>query len=86
MSESTTYQKNQKTKLDGRGMTQLNFFSQHKVEKILKGNLDLIQIIGGKVCLRCEQTYCFQKFVDNPQQCFAFMPQANFPAHNLNFQ
>ena len=23
-------------------------------------------------------------FVDNDQQCFAFTPQANFPAHNLN--
>ena len=31
-----------------------------------------------KVCWR------FQKFVDG-QQCFAFTPQANFPAHNLNF-
>ena len=25
-----------------------------------------------------------QKFVENAQQCFAFTPQANFPAHNLN--
>ena len=25
------------------------------------------------------------KFVDNTQQCFAFTPQANFPANNLNF-
>ena len=24
-------------------------------------------------------------FGDNAQQCFAFTPQANFPAHNLNF-
>ena len=24
-------------------------------------------------------------FVDNTQQCFAFTPQTNFPAHNLNF-
>ena len=30
--------------------------------------------------------FYFQKFVDNTQQCFAFTPQANFPAHNLNFQ
>ena len=28
---------------------------------------------------------CWQCFVDNAQQCFAFTPQANFPAHNLNF-
>ena len=26
-----------------------------------------------------------QKFVDNAQQCFAFTPQANFPARDLNF-
>ena len=29
--------------------------------------------------------FFFQKFVDNAQQCFAFTPQSNFPAHNLNF-
>ena len=75
-----------------------------KVEKILKGSLDLIpspspsmkiQIMGGKVCLRrkgktllfrgCQQTFCFQKFVDNTQQYFTLTPQANFPAQNLNF-
>ena len=33
----------------------------------------------------CQQTFCFQKFDDNAQQCFAFTPQANFPAHNLIF-
>ena len=27
----------------------------------------------------CQQTFCFQKFVGNAQQCFAFTPQANFP-------
>ena len=27
----------------------------------------------------------YKKFVANAQQCFAFMPQANFPTHNLNF-
>ena len=51
-----------------------------------------IQIIGGNVYLRqniaewWQQTFCFQKFVDNAQQCFAFTPQANSPGHNLNFQ
>ena len=29
--------------------------------------------------------FSFQKFVDNAQQRFAITPQANFPAHNLNF-
>ena len=50
--------------------------------------------MGGKVCLiRKGKTLLgvvnkllnFQKFVDNAQQCFAFTPQANFPAHNLKF-
>ena len=29
--------------------------------------------------------FLFQKFVDNAQQCYAFTPQTNFPAINLNF-
>ena len=42
-----------------------------------------IQIIGGKSLLEvirqniagwCQQTFCFEKFVDNAQQCFAFTP------------
>ena len=33
----------------------------------------------------CQQTFCYQKFVDNAQQCFAFTRQANFPTHYLNF-
>ena len=43
---------------------------------------DLIKRIGKY----CQQTFYFQKFVDNTQQCFAFTPQSNFPDHNLNFQ
>ena len=30
-------------------------------------------------------TFCFQKFVVIPQQCFALLPQVNFPTNNLNF-
>ena len=71
-----------------------------KVEKILKGSLDLIpspsvkiQIMGGKVCLRCKgktllgvvNKLGLKKFVDNTQKCFTLTPQTNFPAHNLNF-
>ena len=72
---------------------------------ILKGSLDSIpspsmkiQIMGGKVCLRCKgkillgvvnklvkQTFENKKFVDITQQCFALLAQVNFPAHNLNF-
>jgi hypothetical protein len=53
-----------------------------------------IQIMGGKICLRCKgetllgvvnKLFKTKKFVDNTQQCFAFMSQAKFPAHNLNF-
>ena len=32
-----------------------------------------------------QQKFCFQKFVDNAQLCFAFTPQENFPAHNFIF-
>ena len=66
-----------------------------KVVRILKGSLDSIpppspsvkiQIMCGKVCLSCKSKtlLCFQKFVDNAQQYFAFTPQANFPPHDLN--
>ena len=34
----------------------------------------------------CQNPFCFQKFVENAQQCFAFKPQENFSAHNVNFQ
>ena len=33
----------------------------------------------------CQQTFCFQKFVDITQQCFALLPQVNFHANSLNF-
>ena len=32
-----------------------------------------------------KKTFCFQKFVDNTQQCFAFTTQLNFAANNLDF-
>ena len=84
------------------GAAQTNFRSYlfydsfGKVEKILKGRLDSIpspspsakiQIMGGKVCLRCKGKITFEnkKFVDITQQCFAFTHQVNFPANNLNF-
>ena len=49
-----------------------------------------IQIMSGKVCLRakgktllgsgrCQQTFGNKKFVDVTQQCFALLPQINFP-------
>ena len=67
-----------------------------KVENSLKGSLDSItspspsvkiQTIGVKVCLRwhCRQNFENKKFVDITQQCFALLPQVDFPAHNLNF-
>ena len=70
----------------------------NKVEKILKGSLDLIpppslsmkiQIMGGKVCLRCKGKTLLgvvnKKFIDITQQCFVLLSQVNFPANNLNF-
>ena len=48
--------------------------------------LDLEMELGQfGMCSVWNTPFCFQKFVDNSQQCFAFTPQANFPAHNLNF-
>ena len=75
--------------------------NDNKVEKMLKGSLDLIpspspsvqiQIMGGKLCLRCkgkkllnvQQTFENKNFVDNSRQCFVLLPQVNFPANNLN--
>ena len=51
--------------------------------------------MDGKVCLRCkgkrqniagryQQTFEDKNFVDITQQCFALLPQINFPANNLN--
>ena len=34
----------------------------------------------------CQQTFENKKFVDITQQCFALLPQVNFPSNNLNFQ
>ena len=80
---------------------QYNVHTIHtKVEKILKGSLDSIpsptvkiQIVGGNYCLRCKGKILLgivnklenKKFVDITQQCFALLPQVNFPANNLNF-
>ena len=47
-----------------------------------------------EVCLRCKRQYiavlCQQtfeniKYVDITRQCFALLPQVNFPTNNLNF-
>ena len=45
----------------------------------------LLEVIRQNIAGWCRQNFCFQKFVDNPWQCFAFTPEANFPAHYLNF-
>ena len=45
----------------------------------------LLQVIRQNIARCCQQIFCFQKYVDIPRQCFAFTPQANFPAHSLNF-
>ena len=35
--------------------------------------------------MHCQQTFESKKFADITQQCFALLPQVNFPANNLNF-
>jgi hypothetical protein len=72
-----------------------------KVKKIQEDSLDSIpspslsvkiQIVGGKVCLRCKgktllgivnKLFSFKSLLTTPS--FAFTPQVNFPAHNLTF-
>ena len=69
-----------------------------KVEKILKGSLDLIpspsvkiQILGGKVCLRrkgktlldiVNKLWKTKSLLTSPSNV---LPQVNFPTTNLNF-
>ena len=74
-------------------------FSIGKIEKILKGSLDSIASPSripehlnflfhffGKILLGVvNKPFLDKKFVDNTQKCFAFTPQANLTAHNLNF-
>ena len=64
--------------------TNLNIQTAGKVEKILKGSLDSIlspssqrkfKLWAGK----------FSWVVKAKHQCFALLPQVNFPANNLNF-
>ena len=70
-----------------------------EVEKILKGSLDSITFkepwtfeffvlffIWQNVAGHCQQTFENKKFVAITQQCFALLPQVNFPTNNLNFQ
>ena len=65
-------------------------------EKIWEDSLDFIPspsppIIGGKVYLRCKAKHCWalsfenKKFFDITHQCFALLPQENFPGNNSNF-
>ena len=44
-----------------------------------------VHIKKTKSLLFCSVNTKSKKFVDITQQCFAFTPQANFPAYNLNF-
>ena len=61
-----------------------------KVDKILKGSLDLIlspspsvkiQIMSGKICLRCTS----KTLLGVVNKCFTLLPQVNFPTNILNF-
>ena len=69
-----------------------------KVEKILKGCLASIpspspslkiQIMGGKVCLKCKGKTLLLKtksLLTLPSNVLPYyLPQVNFPANNLNF-
>ena len=65
-----------------------------KIEKVLKGNLGLIpspensnfvrenflEVLRQNIARCCQQTFENKNFVDITQQCFALLPQVNFPA------
>ena len=40
---------------------------------------------GRTLLVVVNKLFVFKKFVDNTHQCVTFTPQANFPAHILNF-
>ena len=50
------------------------------------GRESLLEVERQNIARLCQQTFENKKFVDITQQCFAFLPQVNFPANNLNFQ
>ena len=77
----------------------MSSLSSAKVENIQEDSLDsitfsensnywwesLFELMRQNIAGCFQQTFCFQKFVDKDQQCFAFTPQPNFPTHNLNY-
>ena len=52
-----------------------NYWRESLLEEVQRHN------IAG----HCQQTFENKKFVDITQQCFTFLPQANFLDNNLNF-
>ena len=42
--------------------------------------------VKAKLAGHCQQTFENKKFVDITRQCFASLPEVNFPTNNLNFQ
>ena len=49
------------------------------------GRENLLRVLRQNNAGCCQLTFENKKFVDIYHQCFAFICQANFPAHNLNF-
>ena len=50
------------------------------------GRESVLEVQRQNISGNCQQTFENKKFVDINQQCFALLPQVNFPANNLNFQ
>ena len=49
------------------------------------GRESLLEMERQNIAGHCQQTFENKKFVDISQQCFALLPQVNFPANNLDF-
>ena len=42
-------------------------------------------VLRQNIAGHCQQAFENKKFVDITQQCFALLPQVNFPANDLTF-
>ena len=49
------------------------------------GRESFLEVQKQNIVGHCQQTFENKKFVDITQQCFALLPQVDFPVNNLNF-
>ena len=62
-----------------------NVLPLHFKQTLIPSSSPLLEVEEQNIAGRCQQTFENKKFVEITQQCFALLPQLNFPANNLNF-